>query len=182
MRLQRWKAGFLRPGKPLLWSGCGKNLATLPRAVELGLPVVIDAIVVMEQFHEAVLAVFETLLWWGTQNAGRPVADLVVDSDFRKAGDRCRETAGKLREFREGCERLDVRDAIDGLAGFCFQVDRCRSSANLSPSCWIAITGSSQERLTGECRRGTGSLVTAPRCCVLRLVSSEMSGRAPPLA
>ncbi len=68
-----------------------KTLATLPRAVELGLPVVIDAIVVTEQFHEAVLAVFETLLWWGTQNAGKPVADLVVDSDFRKA---CRPLPG----------------------------------------------------------------------------------------
>lgn len=108
-----------------------KILATLPRAVELGLPVVIDAIVVMEQFHEAVLAVFETLLWWGTQNAGKPVADLVVDRDFRKAADRCRETAGNLRGFRERCDRLDVRDAIDGLAGFCFQVDRCRSEREL---------------------------------------------------
>src|SRR5271163_4036889 len=100
-----------------------KVLATIPRAVELGLPIVIDAIVVTEQFHEAVLAVFETLLWWGTQSAGKPVADLVVDSDFLKAADRCRETATNLREFRERCERLDVRDAIDGLAGWCFQVD-----------------------------------------------------------
>jgi len=103
-----------------------KTLATLPRAVELGLPVVIDAIVVTEQFHEAVLAVFETLLWWGTQNAGKPVADLVVDGDFRKSSDRCRETAQNLRGFRERCERRDVRDAVESLAGFCFQMDRCR--------------------------------------------------------
>ena len=108
-----------------------KNLATLPRAVKLGLPVVIDAIVVMEQFHEAVLAVFETLLWWGTQNAGKALADLVVDRDFCKAADRCRETAGSLRGFRERCDRLDVRDAIDGLAGFCSQMDRCRSEREL---------------------------------------------------
>jgi len=108
-----------------------KNLVTVPRAVELGLPVVIDAIVVMEQFHEAVLTVFETLLWWGTQNAGKPVADLAVDSDSRKAAERCRETARNLREFRERCEIRDVRDAVDGLAGFCFQVDRCRSEREL---------------------------------------------------
>ena len=106
-------------------------LAALPRAVELGLPVVIDAIVVTEQFHEAVLTVFETLLWWGTQNAGKPVMDLVVDSDFRKAADRCRETAKNLRRFGERCERLDVRNAVDGLAGCCFQVEHCRSDREL---------------------------------------------------
>jgi hypothetical protein len=106
-------------------------LAPLPRAVELGLPIVIDAIVVTEQFHEAVLGVFETLLWWGTQNTGKPVADLVVDSDFRKASDHCRETARNLRGFRERCERLDVRDAVEGIAGFCFQVDHCRSEREL---------------------------------------------------
>jgi hypothetical protein len=106
-------------------------LATLPRAIELALPVVIDAIVVTEHFHEAVLAVFETLLWWGTQNAGKPVADLVVDRDFRKAADRCRETAKNLWGFRERCERFDVRDAVDGLARWSFQVDRCRSEREL---------------------------------------------------
>jgi hypothetical protein len=108
-----------------------KVLTTLPRAIELGLPVVIDAIVVTEQFHEAVLAAFEILLWWGTLNAGKPVADLVADPDFKKAADRCWETANSLREFREGCERLDVREAIEGLAGFCFKVDRCRSEREL---------------------------------------------------
>ena len=108
-----------------------KTLKTLPRAVELGLPVVIDAIVVTEQFHEAVLRTFETLLWWGTQNAGKPIAELVVDSDFRKASDVCRDTAQKLRGFRERCERLDVRDAIESVAGFCFQIDRCHSEREL---------------------------------------------------
>lgn len=108
-----------------------KTLKTLPRAVELGLPVVIDAIVVTEQFHEAVLRTFETLLWWGTQNAGKPIAELVVDSDFRKASGVCRDTAQKLRGFRECCERLDVRDAIESVAGFCFQIDRCHSEREL---------------------------------------------------
>src|SRR5271163_2316360 len=94
-----------------------KVLATIPRAVELGLPIVIDAIVVTEQFHEAVLAVFETLLWWGTRNAGKPVKDLIVESDFRRAAERCRETANNLQVFHESCETLDVRDAVDGFAG-----------------------------------------------------------------
>ena len=108
-----------------------KTLMTVPRAVELGLPVVIDAVVVTEQFHEAVLRAFETLLWWGTENAGKPIADLVVDTDFRKASDLCRETAQKLREFRDRCERLDVRDAIESMAGFCFQIDGCHSERDL---------------------------------------------------
>ncbi len=49
---------------------------------ELGLSVVIEAVVVTEQFHEAVLTVFETLLWWGTLYGGKPVADLVVGRGF----------------------------------------------------------------------------------------------------
>lgn len=107
-----------------------KTLTTLPRAVDLGLPVVIDAIVVTEQFHEAVLGAFETLLWWGT-HPGKPIVDLVVDSDFCKAFDLCRAAAQTLREFRERCERLDVRDAIKSVAGFCFQIDRCHSAREL---------------------------------------------------
>jgi hypothetical protein len=108
-----------------------KCLATLPRAVALGLPVLMDAIILTEQFHEAVLTSFETLLWWGTQTAGKPIADLVGDSDFRKAADRCRETAKNLLGFRGRCERLDVRDAVDRLAGFCLQVERCQSEREL---------------------------------------------------
>lgn len=109
----------------------GRKLKEIRRAVELSLPVVIDAIVITERFHEAVLRVFETLLWWGTLNAGKPVHDLVVDTDFRKASDRCRETAQILRQFHQHCERLDVRNGIEGLAAFCFQVDRCRTERDL---------------------------------------------------
>jgi len=109
----------------------GKRLKTIPRAVELGLPVVIDAIIVTEKFHEAVLAVFETLLWWGTSNAGKSIADLVADPDFRTASNRCRETAQALRQFHQHCERPDVRKGIEGLVVFCFQVDCCRTERDL---------------------------------------------------
>jgi hypothetical protein len=109
----------------------GKRLDSIPRAVELGQPVVIEAIIITERFHEAVLAVFETLLWWGTLYAGKPVTDLVGDADFRKAYDRCREMARSLRAFREECERPDVRSAIEGLLGFCGQVERCPSERQL---------------------------------------------------
>lgn len=128
--------GVMADGIPDVWDTSalkrlGKTLTALPRAVELGLPLVIDAIVVTEQFHEAVLGAFETLLWWGTQNPGKPIADLVADSDFRKASDLCRQTAQALRAFRDRCDRLDVRDAIEGVAGFCFQIDRCHSEREL---------------------------------------------------
>lgn len=108
-----------------------KALASLPRAVQLGLPIVIDAIVVTEQFHEAVLTAFETLLWWGTENAGKQVSDLVLENDFRKSADRCWETAENLTKFRGQCETLDIRDAVEWLAGFCVQVDRCQSERDL---------------------------------------------------
>ena len=114
---------------PDVWDGTHlarlcKGLGAIP-AVELGLPVVIEAVVVTERFHEAVLAVFETLLWWGTLCAGKPVADLVRDADFRKAYDCCRDTARTFRAFREQCDRRDVRNAIEGLVGFSSHVERC---------------------------------------------------------
>lgn len=102
----------------------GGKLADLPRAVELKLPVVIDAIVATEQFHEAVLRLFETLLWWGTQKSEKPIHDLLEDSDFRKSADRCRATASKLRQFRDQCEVPPVRAGIDGLVAFAIEVDR----------------------------------------------------------
>ena len=108
-----------------------KSLAALPEAVELGLPIVVDAIVVTEQFHEAVLAAFETLLWWGTQNPGKAFTDLTEDGDFRKVADRCRETARSVREYRDGCMRADVRGAVGDWAGLCVQVEGCRSEREL---------------------------------------------------
>jgi len=117
---------------PELWGNAhlrklSKALSKIPRAVELGLVVVVEAIDVIEQFHEALLAVFGTLLWWGTINAGRPVADLVSDADFRAAFLRCQETAHSFRAFRNACMSHEVQKIIDGLIGFCFQVEQCHS-------------------------------------------------------
>lgn len=109
----------------------GESLEAHPQAKAMGLPIVIDAIVVTEQFHEAMLALFETLLWWGTQNAGQSIGDLATETDFCKVSDRCRKTSLKLREFRDRCERPEVRDAIEGLLGFAYQIDRCRSELEL---------------------------------------------------
>ncbi|MEX2215954.1 MAG: hypothetical protein WD768_17715 [Phycisphaeraceae bacterium] len=128
--------GMMTGQIPEVWNTVALNqlrkfLMDIPRAVERGLPVIINAIVVTEQFHEAVLRAFETLLWWGTQNAGKPIVDLLTDSDFRRTTALCRDTSSALRAFRERCERLDVRDAVESMAGFCFQIDRCRSEREL---------------------------------------------------
>jgi hypothetical protein len=109
----------------------GQALGAIPRAVQLGLPIVIEAVIVTEQFHEAVLAVFDTLLWWGTVDAGGSMADLLADADFRLAFDRCRETARSFGAFRERCDRRDVRMAVEGLVGFCGQVERCPTGRDL---------------------------------------------------
>ena len=43
------------------------ELARNVNAARLGMPVVVEAILATEQFHEAVYAVFESLLWWATK-------------------------------------------------------------------------------------------------------------------
>ena len=61
-------------------------------AARLGMPVVVEAILATEQFHEAAYAVFESLLWWGTQRVADSVELLSADESFREASERCRET------------------------------------------------------------------------------------------
>lgn len=107
------------------------RLAALPRAVELGLPVVLEAVVAVERFHESVLATFGTLLWWGTQPTGGSLEELLADGSYRRAADHCFETANNLCEFREGCGFPVVRTALDTLSEFSIQVSRCRSGREL---------------------------------------------------
>ena len=103
------------------------ELNAIPTAVRLGLPIVVDAVLVTERFHEAVLAVFQTLLWWGTLYSSKPIDDLLDDSGFHAATDRCRATALSLRQFRDGCERTQIREAIKGLTSFAYSIDRATS-------------------------------------------------------
>ena len=74
----------------------GRALGRLPRAVALGLPVVAT-----EQFHEAALVAFQTMLWWGTHHTGRPIAELAA------ASDRCPETARSLEGTRSADHVID---------------------------------------------------------------------------
>jgi hypothetical protein len=103
------------------------RLSNITSGVALGLPTVVDAIIVTEQFHDAALVVFDTLLWWATMRPGKTMSILLGDSDFRKSLDRCWGTAVIVREFHEKGERPDVRDAITGLFQFASAISRCGS-------------------------------------------------------
>src|SRR5262249_5994314 len=88
---------------PLL--GAKDRLARIGQAERLGLPTVVQAVAVTEQFHEAALAVFQCLLWWGTQRSGDPVDQLLTEGCFAGAAARSRETARALLAFRTACDR-----------------------------------------------------------------------------
>jgi hypothetical protein len=100
------------------------HLARSAEAQRLGLPTVVQAVVMTEQFHEAALAVFQCLLWWGTEHSSDSVDQLLSEELFTKAAGRTRETARSLLEFRAACERLEVRRAIENLASFAQAMDR----------------------------------------------------------
>ncbi len=104
------------------------ELNSVERAVNLGLPAVVDAILITERFHEAVLAVFHTLRWWGTQHAGQSVEDLLKEEGVRRATDRCRETAQIFRQFRESCDQIAIRDAVHSLTSFAYAIDHATSA------------------------------------------------------
>ena len=103
------------------------ELNGIERAVGLGLPTLVDAVLFTERFHEAVLTVFQALLWWGTQHGSKTVDDLVMEPEVHRATERCRETALLLRQYRETCERTEIREAIKGLATFAYAIDRATS-------------------------------------------------------
>jgi hypothetical protein len=103
----------------------GRRLAAVPLAVGLRLPIVVEAILHTERFHEAVLTFFVTLLWWGTVHAEKPIDALIADQDFQDAAERCRQTAQQLQQFFETCNDPEIRAAIGGLMSFAQAVDRC---------------------------------------------------------
>jgi hypothetical protein len=107
------------------------TLARIGQAERLGLPTVVRAVAVTEQFHEAAMAVFQCLLWWGTQRSGDPVEQLLSEDRFAGAAARTRETARALLEFRAACERPEVRRAVESLATFAQAMDRAGSPRQL---------------------------------------------------
>jgi hypothetical protein len=103
------------------------ELSRITTATRLGMPVVVTAIISVEQFHEAVYAVLESLLWWATQHATDSVELLCADETFREATERCHETARGLLVFQKECDVAEVRTAVAGLTDFARGIERCSS-------------------------------------------------------
>lgn len=95
-------------------------------ARSLDLPVALDAIIIFEQLHEAVLEVFDTLLWWGTENPHRSCENLFANSGFKKACVQVRERAISLFNFRSTCEHISVRKAIEDFVIFASDLVRTK--------------------------------------------------------
>lgn len=103
------------------------ELSNIGRAVALGIPTVVEAIIITEQFHEAVLTVLQVLLWWGTQHASMSLDSLFHEQYFQQVTNRCRDTALSLRQFCETCEQPEIRDVIEGFARFAYAIDHASS-------------------------------------------------------
>lgn len=97
-------------------------------AMALGLPDVLDAILQFERFHEAVLCVFETLLWWGTEHSNKRIAELIGDTEFQRRAKRCIATASSFWAYWEQSTNKHVKAAIKEFAEF----------ANVVRGCWNA--------------------------------------------
>ena len=108
-----------------------QELRTCDRARKLDLPGVVNAILVTERFHEAALAIFQLLLWWGTQHSSQQLSDLTQESGFRQATDHCRESAQVLLKYRDACNSSQIREAMEGLRGFAYAVERAESARHV---------------------------------------------------
>ncbi len=87
-------------------------LKEIPVGRKLGLPAVIDGIVVVERFHEAALTVFETLLWWATMKPGEPIHDLHEDKAFIRDVERTITTADKLAGYYKRCDNKEAKESM----------------------------------------------------------------------
>jgi len=94
----------------------------------LDLPVALDAIVAFEQLHEAILAVFNTLLWWGTENPHRSSVSLFTSRDFKDACAQVRARTKALVNFRLTCEHISVCKAIEDFVIFASDLVRIREA------------------------------------------------------
>lgn len=62
-------------------------------AKKLGLGELVPAILTFEAFHEAMLAIFNTVLWWATRHGAEAVNELYADTEYLRAIDRLAKQA-----------------------------------------------------------------------------------------
>jgi hypothetical protein len=95
-----------------------KAIAEVKAAAEVGLHDVLEAILYFERAHEAVLRLFESVLWWGTDRPGSPANALAQDADFARRADRCVATAKELVAYWEKCPRPELRSVLGDFTNF----------------------------------------------------------------
>jgi hypothetical protein len=113
------------------WRKLKGKLAADAEASRYHLPVVIDGIFALEAFHEAALAVFQTLLWWGTELPQHTVTELAGDPQFGIAVERTRGTARELRAFFQTCECKETRKALQNLQELALELESCKTTRDL---------------------------------------------------
>jgi hypothetical protein len=106
-------------------------LAQQKKATELGLPTVIEGIIQLERFHEAVLAFFDSLLYWGTVKGEQPLKNLLASKHVRAVLNASVETAGKLNTFYAECPQLRVRDSLRSVVPFAVNIAKIKSPEDL---------------------------------------------------
>jgi hypothetical protein len=120
---------------PAVWNAATigelrKVLAEATKAVELGLPDVLEAVLYFERAHEAVLRLFETVLWQGTEKHNSPVNELVQDPEFKRRADRCIETSKALVGYWEKCPP-NLKSLLNDFTVFAYAVRSCRSAKDV---------------------------------------------------
>jgi hypothetical protein len=113
------------------WRQLKRKLATDNEASRNDLPVVIEAMCALEAFHEAALAAFETLLWWGTEFSQHTMTELAGDPQLAVAVERTRETARDLQAFFHTCECKEIRKALNNLQELAREFECCKTAGDL---------------------------------------------------
>lgn len=97
-------------------------------ALRLTLPTTIQAIIRFEGFHEAVLNIFERVLWWGTIFSERPIAELISRNSFQEATDLARGQGNEFVCFyNDRCGATTVHRAIREFKEFSHEIARLRN-------------------------------------------------------
>jgi hypothetical protein len=106
-------------------------LARQKKGVELGLPSVIEGIIRLERFHEAALAFFDSLLFWGTVKSEQPLKNLLQSQHVRSVQKACPVTASEMLEFYTDCPHPRVRDHLQSVLGFASAISNVHSPETL---------------------------------------------------
>jgi hypothetical protein len=100
-------------------------------AVRLLLPQTIDAIITVERFHEAVLAVFDWALFWGTMSSHRSIWLVEDEPAFRETTDHARARASDLVTFSKEALGPRLHTLLGDFVAFASDVDRCAASRSI---------------------------------------------------